>query len=69
VDWQLPVTLSAVASAGTYLSWRSWRIWRASRKGCGGDCGCHQPAEKDTAPGKVTIVPVDLLTARMRPKQ
>jgi hypothetical protein len=70
VDWQFPLALLLVATAAGYLARRGWRSWRASRKGCGGSCGCHKtPTTGEAATGKV-LIPVDQLTVRRhRPPQ
>jgi hypothetical protein len=57
VDWQLTLTVLVIASAGSYLCWRAWR---ASRKGCGGGCGCH----KTPATREPTFIPAEQLMLR-----
>jgi hypothetical protein len=60
VDWQLPLTLTLIATAGGYLGWRGLRTWRASRTGCGGGCDCSKAAtQKETG-----LIPPEQLTVR-----
>ena len=67
MDWQLPLTLLVIASAGGYLAWRGWRSWRARRKGCGGGCSCHEaPADNDKR-DEAGLIPAEQLTVR-RPR-
>jgi hypothetical protein len=62
VDWQLPLTLTLIASAGSYLGWRGLRTWRASRKGCGG--GCSKAAGTTTPGNETGLIPAEQLKVR-----
>lgn len=65
MDWQLPLTLTLIASAGGYLSWRGLRSWRGSRKGCGGGCGCSKPAINTGPPLETGLIPAEQLKMRV----
>jgi hypothetical protein len=65
VDWQLPLTLTLIASAGGYLGWRGLRTWRASRTGCGGGCGCAKAPASSAMRNEAGLIPAEQL--QMRP--
>jgi hypothetical protein len=69
VDWQLPIAVTVIASAGSYLGWRGWRSWRASRKGCAGGCGCHKSPAAGAPQNEATLIPAAKLTIRQSPKR
>jgi hypothetical protein len=64
VDWQLPLTLTLIASAGGYLGWRGLRSWRGSRKGCGGGCGCSKTASTSESVHENGMIPAEQLKIR-----
>ena len=40
MGWQFAVVGLLVTGAVGYLGRAAWRAWEASKKGCGGGCGC-----------------------------
>jgi hypothetical protein len=68
MDWQLFAVAVLVAGATCYLARQSWRTWAASRKGCGGGCGCHGKAATAEGNGPAAIIPTEQLTLRQPPR-
>jgi hypothetical protein len=64
VDWQLPLTLTLIATAGGYLGWRGLRTWRASRTGCGGGCGCSKAPATRGPQDTAALIPAEQLKMR-----
>jgi len=63
VEWQLIAVGLVIVGAICYLGHQTWRSWRASKKGCGGGCGCHAKANTS-----VTLISTAQLTSRLRAK-
>ena len=64
MDWQLPLTLTVLLSACSYLAWRGWRVWRAERTGCAGSCGCAKTNASEAQPPTGGFIPAEQLTIR-----
>ena len=64
MDWQMPLTLTLIASAGGYLGWRSVRSWRARRNGCGGGCGCSKAPAGTGTRNDAALISAEQLTLR-----
>ena len=68
MDWQLPLVLLTVATAAAYLLRQSWRTWTGKGKGCGGRCQCGDTAKSPGDSIRGSLIPVEQLTLRTRPK-
>ena len=68
MGWQLVLVVLAVAAALAYLGRGAWRTWKGRPAGCGGcKCAGGQPAAGGgQAPAE--LIPVEQLTARLRPR-
>jgi hypothetical protein len=68
MPWQMPLVLLVIAAAAVYLARQTWRSWTGTKSGgCGGGCGCSKATATESKDG-VTLVPVEQVTLRRRPR-